>query len=183
MPVMLTEKEFREFRKEHGFVEATRPVSFSVTEADIQQGVPFDGVCCALARAASRAFAGNYVWIGRKYAYIEHPDNSGVNRLHRYSVSPKARNYVLANDKLGDKQPPGVVTFRPPCEADTVRACMARAKEGRERGYKAPKPKTRRDGVVMAHMQRVSGLWKGSERVLAAADCRSPSQPSAASPT
>lgn len=98
---------------------------------------------CVLAQACRRLYGSSAVLIFKRVAYIDLPDENGIRRVNRFTVSEKTRKQIIAYDETGDF-PPGGFTFSKPSPARTLedfRAKLAQRKRRIKSGEHKVDPK------------------------------------------
>jgi hypothetical protein len=108
-------------------IEAEAALYVPTLPIDVRNADAASPAHCFIAEACRRQFGSLYVWIGRKYAYIDLPAEDGRKRhIVRFAVPPETAKAEGKFDKTGTLKNPGTYRFDAPKPGETLDAQRAR---------------------------------------------------------
>lgn len=133
-------------------VDATKPLTITVTAQDVKKGDTKDPASCAAARSLVRSGACTEarVHLGRTYLKTKTP--AGVARWVRYRTPMAIRTEVVSFDR-GAQFTPGEYTLKPLGPFD-----RARAKLGKAQGSETNKTRPHHKKIARIKHHAVSGV-------------------------
>jgi hypothetical protein len=130
--------------KEFAFVDAEKPLTLHVTQADIDGAVPRSSRNCVLSRTVRREHKCFDIVVFRTVAYVRKSESSVPLR---YQVTESAKDLLVTFDASG-RSHPITITFTPPRHAISKEHLQsARRKQAAKRSYEKRKQREQRSGV------------------------------------
>jgi len=113
-------------------VDAKVSIHLFPTKEDFDKAVRKDPQHCGFANCAARVCGSTQAHFFKRYVFIDHPDEKGTVKLHRYIVSKGVSDAIINFDKTGRFKPGRAFTLRAPSKSESIQGMRAANKKWRQ---------------------------------------------------
>lgn len=148
--------QLRRYHGELPIIDAIAPLQLFPSKDDVACAIKGDHMECAIAQCAKRVCGSTAVIIDRTVAYVDHFDEDGKRRIHRYTMTKKTQKAIAGFDQ-GLGFPAAGFTLAVPTGSNTLDAQLERSRTQYERDRKK-KAKALMNGTIVEKRERKDPL-------------------------